>query len=529
MLESNGGKQIIMQDKIKSANRQGTVLLAAAPVMYTFPFSFAYLAGYLRQQGEDVSMLFRNMPPKQLARQIIAQKPLLVGFGNLYPELKEIKEIIALLDQAGRDFPVIIGGQMVSPIPEFALKITGADIGVIGEGEITLFKLTQALREGKDVRDISGLAIRQGDEVILTGDGEYIKDLKDLPPIPFEMFPVDKWLPVGRWYAAFVPRSHWRYNDRVIPVHGGRGCPFKCNFCYHHSPFRLRPIDAIIKETAAALERFDGNFLDISDDLVLSSPKRAKELIVGLKKLSRPIEYYLSAHFDIIARMSDSDLQELRASGCRIVGPGYESGSNRILKLIGKKFTVETILTQTERLKNAGIKAIGNFMIGQHTETLEDVEATLDLIRKTLAIDPDIEYTFSIMTPFPGSSLYSIAKAQGIIKDDQEFYDKYFEDGGLCDWHQFAELSAMTDQQIIDGYARLQREYDAIKDAAFGTKLRRICFLKKAIGQLNCRLDKYIWSKSAHLNIFRKISDALCGVFMRPLERSELKIRNKSV
>lgn len=518
-----------MLNKIQSSNRQGPVLLVAAPMMYTFPFSFAYLAGYLQQKGENVRILFRGGPLEQLVQQIIAQKPLLVGFGNLYPELKEIKDIISLLDRAGRNFPIIIGGQMVSPIPEFAVKITGADIGAIGESEITLFKVVQALREGKDVATVAGLAIRNGNEIVLTGDGESIKDLKDLPLIPFELFPVDRWLPVGHWYAAFVPRSHWRYDDRIIPVHGGRGCPFKCNFCYHHSQFRLRPIDAIIAETASAIKRFDGNFLDISDDLVLSSPKRAEELIAGLKKLPRQVEFYLSAHFDIISRMSDSLLQELRASGCRIVGPGYESGSDRILKLIGKKFTAETIITQTARLKKVGIKAIGNFMIGQHTETLEDVEATLDLMRKTLAIDPDIEYTFSIMTPFPGSPLYTIAKEQGLIKDDRDFYDKYFEGGGTFDWRLIANLSAMSDREIFDSYARMQQEYNMLKDAAFGHGLHRITFLKKAVGQLNYRLDKYVWRKSARLDICRKIGDSLCGMVMRPLEKAELKMRNKYV
>ena len=196
--------------------------------------------------------------------------------------------------------------------------------------------------------------------------------------------------------------------------------------------------------------------------------------------------------------------------------------------MIGKKFTAETILTQTQRLKNAGIKAIGNFMIGQHTETLDDFEATLYLMRKTLAIDPDIEYTFSIMTPFPGSPLYTLAKEQGLIKDDQEFYDKYFEGGGIFDWRLIANLSAMTDRQIFDGFARMQQEYDKLKDAAFGRRLRRITFLKKAVGQVNYRLDKFVWRKSEHLNICRTVSDKLCSMIMRPLEKIVLTMRNKS-
>ena len=63
--------------------------------------------------------------------------PLLVGFGSLYPELQLISDLTGVLGQAGRRFPIVIGGQMVSPIPEFAIKITGADFGVIGKGEVT--------------------------------------------------------------------------------------------------------------------------------------------------------------------------------------------------------------------------------------------------------------------------------------------------------------------------------------------------------------------------------------------------------
>ena len=204
---------------------------------------------------------------------------MLVGFGSLYPELAEIAQIIWVLNKSGREFPIVIGGQMVSPIPEFAVRITGADFGVIGEGEITLHKLVTALREGKDPSDIGGLAIRRGDDVLLTGPGEYIEDLSVLPPIPYEFFPTENWLNIGLWYAQHFPQPQWRMADRVINIHGGRGCPFQCNFCYHHSKARYRPISLMIDEAAETLKRFNGNVLYFSDDLVLHSPKRARQLI----------------------------------------------------------------------------------------------------------------------------------------------------------------------------------------------------------------------------------------------------------
>jgi anaerobic magnesium-protoporphyrin IX monomethyl ester cyclase len=219
----------------KYSYRDGPVVLVSRPIAFTFPLSYAYLAGYLLQQGEHVKIVFRQADHTALVKQIMDMNPVLVGFGNLYPELREISQLIKMLDQAGRRFPIVIGGQMVSPIPEFAVKVTGADFGVVGEGEIILHQLVCALRQGKDPSDIKGLAIRHGNQAVLTGLGPFIEDLSKLPPVPYELFPETEWLQIGRWYSMNVPQPHWRFNDRVINVHGGRGCPFKCNFCYHHN------------------------------------------------------------------------------------------------------------------------------------------------------------------------------------------------------------------------------------------------------------------------------------------------------
>jgi anaerobic magnesium-protoporphyrin IX monomethyl ester cyclase len=292
-----------MEDDFKYRN--GPVVLVSRPIEYTFPLAYAYLAGYLLQQGESVKVLFRRSDYAALVKQIMDLDPVLVGFGNLYPELPEIGDLIKLLDQAGRRFPIVIGGQMVSPIPEFAVKITGADFAIIGEGEVILHQLVCALREGKDPSGIKGLVTRRGDQVVLTGPGAFIEDLSKLPPIPYDLFPETEWLEIGRWYSSNCPQPHWRFKDRVINVHGGRGCPFKCNFCYHHSLPRYRPIDLILAEAKEALERFNGNMLYFSDDLVVASPKRARELVAGLRKLGRQISYSVSVRFDILNRIDD--------------------------------------------------------------------------------------------------------------------------------------------------------------------------------------------------------------------------------
>jgi radical SAM superfamily enzyme YgiQ (UPF0313 family)/SAM-dependent methyltransferase/predicted SAM-dependent methyltransferase len=444
--------------------RTGPVVLVSRDIAFTFPLSYAYLAGYLRSKGEEVVVLFKDCDRQTLVNRIMSLNPVLVGLGNLYPELRETAEIIAMLDRSGRQFSVVIGGQMVSPLPEFAVQISGADFGVIGEGEIILHRLVIALREGTDVTSVKGLAVRNGSEIVLTGPGEFIEDLNMLPPVPYDLFPTERWLPIGEWYAKNCPQPHWHIEDRVINVHGGRGCPFRCNFCYHHSKPRYRSLPVMFAEAAEALDRFDGNMLYFSDDLVLSSPARAQKLVEQIRGLKRRINFSVSTRFDLLARMDDQLLGEMKDAGCRIMGLGIESGSDRILKIIGKNCTAATILEQLARLKRFGILPTVSIMVGQHTETLEDAEASLALMKESVRNNPLIQYAFSIMTPFPGSPLYDLIFSSGLLKNDREFYDRYFSSTG--EWKQVVNLSAMKPEQVIAMHAKLEREYSQMRQGA---------------------------------------------------------------
>jgi anaerobic magnesium-protoporphyrin IX monomethyl ester cyclase len=507
-------------------NKKGPVVLVSRPIAFTFPLSYAYLAGFLKQMGEDVRILFREVGVvnEQLVKQLMELNPLLVGFGNLYPELQDIKELIKALDDAGRSFPIVVGGQMVSPIPEFAVNITGADFGVIGEGEIILYELVKALREGLDPSTVKGLAIRQGDEVHLTGPGEFIEDLSQLPPIPYEHFPEKDWLNIGRWYTENRPTPHWRFADRVVNVHGARGCPYKCNFCYHHSKTRYRPISHMMAEAEAALARFNGNMLYFSDDLVISTPKRANQLIEAIKALKKPIQYSISSRIDILDRMSDDVLAAMKETGCRIMGLGIESGSDRILKVIGKTFTADMVLTQLERLKRVGILPTVSIMVGQHTETKEDVMLSIELMKESVRNDRNIQYAFTVTTPFPGSKLYKMIFDKGYLKDDQEFYSIYFSSPG--EWKQIVNLSEMSDAEVSEMYQKLCQAYEVEKAKFSGSRvIQKIESSQKRL----CQAENYMDSNLArYLPINQRRYDSVFESLQTKLDKLRLKCRGIS-
>lgn len=466
-------------DRKKISKRKGPVVLVSREIAFTFPLSYAYLAGYLKEKGINVVILFKDVSQKELIKKIIKLKPILVGFGNLYPELEEIKNIIYKLNKAERDFPIVIGGQMFSPIPEFALKLTGADFGVVGEGEIILHQLVKALKNNSDFSKIGGLVIRDKKTVTINKGGKYIEDLSKLPKIPYELFDVKEWLQIGRWYTQYRPEQpHWRFSDRVINVHGGRGCLFKCNFCYHHNKPRYRDINVMMDEAEKALEKFDANMLYFSDDLVIATPKRIRELIDRIKKLKRPISYSVSTRFDILERLDDSLLKELKKTGCRIMGLGVESGSDRILKIIGKNITAKKILKGLKRLKKVGILPSVSVMVGQYTETREDVMKSLELVKKSIKVDPLIAYGFSITTPFPGSILYNLIFSKKLLKNDEDFYNRYIS-GRVGDWNQVVNLSKMSEIEVIKMRNLLEESYKAEQRKVLGLdrydKINEIC------------------------------------------------------
>ncbi|MCX6701642.1 MAG: radical SAM protein [Candidatus Zambryskibacteria bacterium] len=486
----------------KTKNKNGPVVLVTKDISYTFPFGYAYLAGYLIEKGEEVIVLFRPKKAfdyKKFVQDIIELKPVLVGFGTLYPDLYPIKKLIELLNLAGRNFPIVIGGQMVTPTPEFAVKITGADFGVVGEGEIIVDELVKTLRKNKDPHQVKGVIINENGKLSFTESGDFIKYMAKLPKIPYTLFPSNKWLDIGRFYVD-IAQPHWRYNDKVVAIHGGRGCPFNCNFCYHHSLSRYRSINDMFEEIKVLIKKYDANMLYFGDDLVLATPTRVKELTQAIRQLDKKVEYSVSCRFDILDRISDEMLREMKETGCRIMGLGIESGSQRILDIIDKRITTEQIIKGMRRLKDAGILPTVSIMVGQYTETVEDVQKSIDLMLETLNYNKNVNYAFTICTPFPGTKLYNVALEKKLIKDDFDFYKKFDPDkeiGGLS-----VNLSAMNDKEVVVMHRKISDIYLQRKKDLIGRKVMLVEATRHFVYRVYNKITKTIIDKLPEKSVF---------------------------
>ena len=200
------------------------------------------------------------------------------------------------------------------------------------------------------------------------------------------------------------------------------------------------------------------------------------------------------------------------------MGMGIESGSTRILKLIGKFYTAETVIRGIKRLKKVGILPTVSIMVGQYTETREDVEESIQLMLETVRIEPNIEYVFTITTPFPGSPLYNIIFEKGYLKDDQAFYDIYFNHGRKCDWNQVVNMSAMSDKEVFEMHKKLEQAYANEKIKAFGLGLRSLELFQRVIGKVHRVL-------AAHV-LYRLPATGVSGLFLKFYWKMQLLVYN---
>jgi len=243
--------------------------------------------------------------------------------------------------------------------------------------------------------------------------------------------------------------------------------------------------------------------LYFGDDLVLASPTRAKELIQAIKNLKRKISYSVSCRFDILERLDDEILEEMKNTGCRIMGLGVESGSQKILDIIDKRITVEQIKKGLRRLKTIGILPSVSIMVGQYTETIDDVQKSMDLMLETLRHDKNINYAFTITTPFPGTKLYDIAMKKGLIKSHLDFYNKFKLATDIS--RLSVNLSAMSDNEVVEMRNKLEETYRQEKKKLIGKKVEIVERTRYFAFRVYRKLDKIIISKFPDNLIFNLI------------------------
>ena len=391
--------------------------------IHWFPQGLAYIASALLKAGHDVDIHQQDInhyPDSVLTNRLDSTKYDVVGVGLCggyyqYQKLLKISEAINASKQ--RPF-YMIGGHLVSPEPRYFLKKTQADAIVLGEGEETVVELVNevTLQRIKSptaglLKNIKGIAYRIGEFTYINERRPLILDINTIPMPAYHLFDINSY--------RLLRMPHCTSKDFVMPVLSGRGCTFKCNFCYRmDSGFRPRSSSSIIREIKHLQRTYGITYIAFSDELLMSSIKRVTELCNAF------IEEGLNIKWDCNGRLNYATpevLKLMKEAGCVFINYGIESVDDTVLKNMNKNLTVKQITEGIENTLSAGISPGLNIIWGNLGDTAETLAKGVKFLND-YSDDAQMR-TIRPVTPYPGCKLYYYAIKKGLLKDAEDFYE----------------------------------------------------------------------------------------------------------
>ena len=367
------------------------------------PLGLGYLATVAKKAGLDVKLLDAEalgLSPEEITEH--AKDSKIIGINLLSPTVYLTKKICSSLKKYGAK--IIAGGPHTTIYPSQSLnQIPEIDILVRGEGEQTLEEL---IKSDWQQHGIKGVSYRKENAIIHNMPREHLQNIDEFPFIDRNFFVNDPHIDNGKITSTVLT---------------SRGCPYSCTYCAGSTvsgkAIRQRSAKNIVDELEELNKAHGINRIHFIDNNFVYSKDKILDFTEEFAKRNLGIEWRALVRTDTIARKLDKAvLQKMKENGCYLLTFGFESGSQRILNMIKKGSTLEDARIAVKQCKEVGISTKGHFMFGFPTETVGEMEMTL---QHAADLGIDTAY-FSLVKAYPGTELYkNLAQA----RDEKDLLD----------------------------------------------------------------------------------------------------------
>lgn len=333
----------------------------------------ACLTAYLRDRGYTVQNLYmhgRSLDAHNLRTVLRRSSPRIVGISIMYD--LHLRDAIAIAELASREFPdalLMLGGAFCTYNADIlAENLPFVDCVAVGEAEITLASLLQALDAGKDWRGIRGLAFSDAGRVTKTGAPE-LPDLLAVPPPSRDLLEEMK--------RAGVPTPN-------ASSYTSRGCHAKCTFCYApNAPgakaqgfWRVRDPAQIAEEIERLKRDFGTRFIWFNDDNFSGVGTAGVEHATALAEefIRRDLGIEFHCEFRVDSGLLDQSIVKLmRRAGMRSVLFGLETGSPSVARRMRKGATIASNRDAVDLLSKSQIHLDPGWIMVDADTTLNEL------------------------------------------------------------------------------------------------------------------------------------------------------------
>jgi anaerobic magnesium-protoporphyrin IX monomethyl ester cyclase len=378
------------------------------------PAWVAYLTGALRKAGYDdirfIDAMTNDIDDAKL-EQMLKDEPApdVIGCTSITPSIYKAEQTLALAKRVHPNALTVLGGihgtfmyrQVLSEAPAI-------DCIVRGEGEEILVNVVRAVERGTFLRDrssIRGLAFRDGDRIIATPAHEPIGDLDSLSP-DWGMLEWSKY--------TYIPLG-----VRVAIPNFARGCPFTCTFCSQWKfwrTYRTRSPKSFVDEIEKLVKEHNVGFFILADEE--PTIHRGKFIALCEELIARRLNVTWGINTRVTDILRDEDMLPFyRKAGLVHVSLGTEAAAQLQLDRFNKETTIAQNKKAIRLIREAGMVAEAQFIIGLENETPQTIE---DTYRWALDWDADM-VNWNMYTPWPFSDLFDDLGDKVEVRD----YAKY--------------------------------------------------------------------------------------------------------
>ncbi|MFA6088464.1 MAG: radical SAM protein [Candidatus Woesearchaeota archaeon] len=359
-------------------------------------FGLGYLVSYAKKYGSyDNFSITTSGPDIKFNNEI----PDIIGITSVTQNFEIAKKLIRNIRRRYKKMIIIVGGVHVSALPFSTPK--EVDYIVVGEGEQTFLELLDFLIKKKNkIENIKGIYYKKDNEFVFTGPREMIKNLDNIP------------MP-RRSKEEIKQTQHMR-------LFTSRGCPYRCPYCsasHYWKNIRFNSAEYVLKELELLINKYRAKEISFGDDLFIGNKPRLEAIAKEIIKKG----WHKKVAFSVLGRanlIDEKTVKLLKSMNVKVIFLGLESGSPRMLKIMkNSTVTIQQNYEAVQLIKREGIRPEGYFMFGYPGETVKDIDATIDFIKKTNIGN----IGFAITMPFPGTKLWDDALKKGIVSENMDW------------------------------------------------------------------------------------------------------------